>query len=145
MTALQKITCVIRSGNRCGDIPVPTLSVLTFVENSIKHGAGETGRDITIDVTVRKIREQQTDKMQILISDDGVGFPGEIIETYNSDFKPKEDWRQGEHIGFRNIYKRLFLLYGNQFSLSLRNTGTGTEVEIRIPLLREKAQDDEVL
>ena len=124
---------------------IPPLIILTFVENSIKHGAGETGRDITIDVTVRKIREQQTDKMQILISDDGVGFPGEIIETYNSDFKPKEDWRQGEHIGFRNIYKRLFLLYGNQFSLSLRNTGTGTEVEIRIPLLREKAQDDEVL
>ena len=124
------------------DAEIPPLIILTFVENSIKHGAGETGRDITIDVTVQKIRGQDTDKMQILISDDGVGFPGEIIEAYNSSFTPKEDWRQGEHIGIRNIFKRLFLLYGDKFSLKLRNTGTGSEVEIRIPLLREKAQDD---
>lgn len=124
------------------DAEIPPLIILTFVENSIKHGAGETGRGITIDVTVQKIRGQDTDKMQILISDDGVGFPGEIIEAYNSSFTPKEDWRQGEHIGIRNIFKRLFLLYGDKFSLKLRNTGTGSEVEIRIPLLCEKAQDD---
>lgn len=122
---------------------IPPLIILTFVENSIKHGAGETGREITIDVTVQKIREPETDKIQILITDDGVGFPGEVIQAYNSRFSATEDWRQGEHIGIRNIFKRLFLLYGDNFSLGLRNTETGSEVEIRIPLKREKAQNDE--
>lgn len=122
---------------------IPPLIILTFVENSIKHGSGETGREITIDVTVGKIWDRGTDKMQILISDDGVGFPGEVIQAYNSRFRAMEDWRQGEHIGIRNIFKRLFLLYGDNFSLELRNTETGSQVEIRIPLTGEKAQNGE--
>lgn len=121
---------------------IPPLIILTFVENSIKHAAGETGREITIDVTVRKTHQHNEDQMQILISDDGVGFPGEVIQAYNSRFRAMEDWRQGEHIGIRNIFKRLFLLYGDNFSLELRNTDRGSQVEIRIPLQREKAQDD---
>ena len=127
MTALQKITCVIRSGNRYSDIPVPTLSVLTFVENSIKHGMVSSSR-FHIDINIQQIDTQDGAYLNITITDDGRGFSDETLTFLNSGR------RHMEHgVGIANVKKRFRFLYGERANLFFSN-GKGACVELFIPL-----------
>ncbi len=121
-------------------IKIPPLVILTFVENSIKYGAGDTGKDITIEVKVSEIYLDGERKLYIIISDDGIGFPEEILEYNNLFDNTLEDSGGSRHIGIRNIHTRLYLLYGKTYSLKFRNVKDangnviGCRVEIILPV-----------
>ena len=110
---------------------VPKLCIQPIVENAIIHGLEnkiEKG-----SASIRIFIENET--INIIVKDDGVGFDAEKVnlnEDINSDIIKGE-----KHIGLLNVHKRIRLIYGADYGLSVKSKiGEGTEVSIRIPLDR---------
>lgn len=86
---------------------MPSLLLQPLVENAVKHGVStrESGGSIHLSIARRN------DDLQILVSDDGPGFPEETIPPRG--------------VGLANTAARLSELYGQQSSLSLRRSEAG--------------------
>ena len=61
---------------------IPPLSLLTFVENAVKHGG--RSRALSIQIKVELIRQNGGKRLRLSVQDTGVGFPPEILEAANS-------------------------------------------------------------
>lgn len=111
------------------NLPIPPLSLLTFVENSVKHGGA---KNISIGIKMEMLQGEGKDRLRISVQDTGVGFPPETLEAFSDpNFVQTED---GHHVGIRNIEKRLYFLYGEQYSLRFENNQTGGLVILEIPV-----------
>ena len=97
----------------------------TFVENSIKYGINmeEQHNHVSIEVT-GNIR-----KSQIIIRDNGPGFPEHVLDVVRHQGQIERDGR--ECVGIQNVMARLKLFYGKSASLMLYNDG-GAVVKIEI-------------
>lgn len=111
---------------------VPPLIIQTFVENTIKYGNTRSGQTvIRIDAEYRTIEGQEN--VEILIQDNGPGFPPEILCTdMGANSRPTSG---NDHIGIFNIQRRLAILYGNRCSLELFNSAPsgGAAIRIQVP------------
>lgn len=104
------------------DIETPKLILQPLVENSITHGLGEKLGTWNIDVMIRK----DGDKLLLAVSDNGVGF-AEIPDMAGLE--------HSQHTGLYNVYRRLELRYGSDFSFSIASRpGEGATVSISIPM-----------
>ena len=100
------------------------------VENAIKHGLEPKVQGGTLSISAKKVN----DKMQIVISDDGLGF----------------GQQPGSGVGLSNLRERLQVMYDGRASINVidaaagvavraresigKSTGAGTRVELLIPL-----------
>lgn len=73
--------------------------------------------------------------------DNGVGIPAEKLNSlteFISDPATAGDgteYIRGTGIGLRNVNRRIELLFGRPYGITLYSTpGSGTDVEVRIPL-----------
>jgi signal transduction histidine kinase len=97
------------------DCEIPTMALITLVENAIKHGLEQKADGGTIHVAVAV--EDETLRLQV--ADTGGGF-----STAAS----------GTGIGLANIRERLDNLYGNRASLALEaNQPSGVKAILTIP------------
>ncbi len=97
---------------------VPNLLLQPIAENAIRHGISQTiapGK-----LTIRSARSEG--KLVLTIEDDGVGLGSEYDETTS------------EGIGLKNTRSRLAQLYGENWSLTLKERVTGgVAVQISLP------------
>ncbi|SKA75362.1 two-component system, sensor histidine kinase YesM [Caloramator quimbayensis] len=103
---------------------IPKLCILPIVENAIIHGleSKREGGQIIIKVIF------ENNKVIISIFDNGIGFDTNKIDINNIKSKYKS------HIGLFNTNKRIKLIYGEEYGLSIKSTiGCGTEATIFIP------------
>ncbi len=120
------------------DALVPPLLLVTFVENSIKHSQ-QKPEELLISLSVNRIKKDGKDELSIMISDNGVGFPESYISAFNSgEIHSTVTGRGVENIGIQNIRKRMFLLYGSSFSITLMNSH-GANILIELPVSPERA------
>ncbi len=121
-------------------VMVPPLSLLTFVENSIKHSSRQ---DSPLEIRIKCSRlageEEGTGFLYVTISDNGGGFTEEQLKELNS---PGEDIYTDRHVGIANIRNRLHLLFGSQATLSFRNLIDGACVELFLPINSEKDEGE---
>ena len=112
------------------DINVPTLSIQTFVENSVKHAAREQGK-LIIEVKVKE-SVQKSGYVVITVEDNGGGFPEEILaQLQNGMFERNDDRKQ---IGIMNIMQRFELLYESKAEIKFSNKKQGgARVSILLP------------
>lgn len=97
-----------------------------FVENAIKHGFVHREEDCRIRIQL----EQASDKLHILIEDNGRGIAPEILQQLND-----ESAEMGIHLGVGNVRSRLKLYYGEQASVYFESQeGTYTRVHLSIPV-----------
>lgn len=136
MTALQKITCEIKAPEACGEWPVPTLSILTFVENAIKHGMVSNSR-FHLEIQAQQLETEAGVYLNITIMDDGRGFSEEMLKLLNNHQSHTE---QG--VGIMNVKKRLRYLYGENANLFFSN-GKGACVELFLPREIPQAGEEE--
>jgi signal transduction histidine kinase len=96
---------------------VPSLLLQPIVENSIKHGIGKNARGGMVRIGASRSDETLT------------------LNVYNDGPALAEDYETASAgTGISNIRSRLRSLYGNAFSLTLRNEGShGVEVSISLP------------
>lgn len=104
-------------------VNIPSLCIQPFIENAIRHGLFEKEGQGKV-----ALRIQAGDGyMKILVEDDGVGIPADLLYTLNS---------QGElqgSIGIQNIRKRLDMIPGASLSIH-SEADSGTKVTIYLPL-----------
>jgi two-component system LytT family sensor kinase len=94
-------------------IRIPPLILLTFIENSFKHGMSQTIGDGRIDISLKA--DQQELFFQINNS---------IGETQPS----------GNGLGLKNVIRRLDLLYGSNYHLHKSQTAGEFQITLKIPL-----------
>lgn len=113
---------------------IPKNLIQPIVENCLFHGLvdEETGVMIgTITVLMRK-----TDNyLQLRISDNGCGFPPELLLFLNNpgEFTEKLNER-GKHIGLANIRQRLHYIYGKEQDVISIYNDHGAVVEMHLPI-----------
>ncbi len=113
---------------------IPKNLIQPIVENCLFHGLvdEETGVMIgTITVLMRK-----TDNyLQLRISDNGCGFPPELLLFLNNpgEFTEKLNER-GKHIGLANIRQRLRYIYGKEQDVISIYNDHGAVVEMHLPI-----------
>jgi sensor histidine kinase YesM len=95
-------------------VQVPSMILLTLVENAIKHGIEPALRGGEITVSA----EEEGASLCLRVHDSGVGLPAE----------------PGEGAGLDNVRRRLQLAYGETASLTLRDADPGVIAEITLPL-----------
>lgn len=110
---------------------VPRFCIQSIVENSVIHGLEKKrGKGL---IKVKAV--SSNDSIYITVTDDGVGFDTSML---NLELPRTEVESKRPHTGLYNTHKRIRLLYGNNYGLSVHSTiGTGTTVTIHIPLDRK--------
>ena len=106
---------------------IPPLSILTFVENSVRYARG-TEEEFTISVTAKLLNYGMEQYVNITILDNGCGFSEESLTILND----KNRRMPKEHVGIHNTKKRFVLLYDDTCSFSFSNRN-GACVDIFIP------------
>ena len=101
---------------------VPSLLLQTFIENTIKHGFSFQNL-FTILLSIKKVKTEDSDYIQICIEDNGPGFSEEILSKLNQ--KQSLITEDGHHIGITNTIERLNLLYPNDYSIAFENNEEG--------------------
>ena len=111
------------------DARLPRLIIQPLVENAIVHGVSMSLTSGLIVISVEKVK----DKLQIIVTDNGDGMTAKALENLLESVTAEET-QKATHIGLRNVYRRLTLLYGKamQFTLSSQ-LYRGTQVTIKLP------------
>ena len=108
---------------------IPKLTLQPIVENSVLHGILETSDKAGTIVLTGWMEDSD---IVLLISDDGVGIPPELLPKILSGEGNSSSG--GANIAVYNTHRRLQILYGPDYGLTYSSKpGKGTEVEIRIP------------
>ena len=101
---------------------IPSLLLQTFIENTIKHVF--SFQDLfTILLSIKKVKTENSDYIQICIEDNGPGFSEEILSKLNQ--KQSLITEDGHHIGITNTIERLNLLYPNDYTITFENNEEG--------------------
>jgi len=110
------------------------LCLQPLIENAVYHGikSKKTGGLIKVSIT------DKGDVINITISDNGVGIDeqrlNEIKEQLVSDNLFSEDDLGEAHVGLRNTNRRIKLIFGTEYGLSIKSKlGVGTDVQMVIP------------
>jgi LytS/YehU family sensor histidine kinase len=99
-------------------IRIPPLILLTFVENSFKHGMNQIIGEGRIMIRLKVL-------------------PGELWFDIGNSVKAHAPTAGGpaqNGIGLRNVVRRLDLLYGSRYTLDLSGTEDSFHVTLKIPL-----------
>lgn len=112
---------------------VPPLSILTFVENSIKHSK-RISSPLEIVIQCAALQSDDRGYLNITITDNGGGFSEEQLKLLNAPGAEKSD---SEHIGIANVRRRLRLLYQEEAALCFMNRSDRASVELFLPFQNE--------
>jgi len=103
------------------DAAFPPLLLISLVENAIKHGVEPKIGPVHVSVTARYFDQGDDEKLEVSVSDNGVGFGGTS---------------SGSGIGLANIRERLESMYGSRASLILKaRPEGGVSASIVLPLI----------
>jgi two-component system sensor histidine kinase YesM len=111
------------------ELRIPRMSVQLLVENACKHGLQARRDNRKVFVTARL----EDGALAIAVADNGIGMEEEKLRQVMD--AARTDSAGGEHVGIRNVYKRLELYYRSMAAFRIDSSpGVGTTVEIRIPI-----------
>lgn len=97
--------------------PFPPVVLVTLAENAIKHGLAPADCGGTVRIAAR-LNER---RLQVSVSDDGVGFDGASAG--------------GSGVGLVNIRRQLAVRYGDEARLTLEDADPGVCARITLPRL----------
>ncbi len=112
-------------------VKAPRMMLQPIIENSIKYGYGERK---TLNICI--FAAARPEGVEIVIQDDGAGMEQELLEEIQENLKKKHNYT--EHIGIHNVHRRLQLLYGEKYGVTVESRkGRGTKITLCIPYLRK--------
>lgn len=135
----ERISMIFHVEDSVLDFTVPSFFLYPIIENSIVHNLDNVNDDIVITVICKR---SKTNKVQIMISDNGVGVTHERISQENEFLKlclcnPDKfpvDQDVSGHIGLKNIAKTMGIFYGASASITLQgNIPCGLSVMLQLP------------
>lgn len=124
--------------------PCPRFVLQPIVENAIRHGLRDIRKGGHIIVTMG-IRRRD---FFILVEDNGCGMDMTEVSLLNQRLSQplsEENVTEGEEkagIGIENVNRRIKMFCGEEYGLRISsNLGTGTQVEVSLPLYREALEE----
>ncbi len=111
---------------------IPILCIQTFVENSVKYAA-KAGGILKIKIQAGIISDEAGGRrLSICISDNGSGYPDEMLEELN---RPVMDFQfRSYHVGIDNLKYRIYLMYQETAKWYFYNSPYGGAIsEITLP------------
>lgn len=124
--------------------PCPRFVLQPIVENAIRHGLRDVRKGGHIIVTMG-IRRRD---FFILVEDNGCGMDMTEVSLLNQRLSQplsEENVTEGEEkagIGIENVNRRIKMFCGEEYGLRISsNLGTGTQVEVSLPLYREALEE----
>ncbi len=115
---------------RCVDANCLPLSVLTFVENCIKHCRPK--QTLRISIGVYLLPAEDGSRLKITVRDNGGGFPAQALEELNATDPSNIQYRH-TRIGISNVCYRLWLIYREDAKVTFYNEGADAVVELLLP------------
>lgn len=107
---------------------IPPLTLQPIVENAVRHGIGPKPEGGTLLISAHN----RNGITEIVVEDDGVGMSSVQLEMLERD--------QASGIGFRNVNRRLQMLYNLRLEISSVQ-GKGTRVKLTVPEVRNVESD----
>lgn len=130
----DRFRCTIDFSPDCLSCRVPKLLLQPLIENSIKYGYRQR-MELSIQITGR-VEDQM---LYIQVVDDGLGMSEENARRLEQQLLSYDNTSLS--LGLRNLSRRLYLQYGEQSGMRIRNTpGVGFEVDIRIDQRKEASK-----
>ncbi len=119
---------------------IPKLILQPLVENCIYHGVRLKGEKGIIRITTR----MESDGLHIIVYDTGVGMSAEQIKNILESTDVEEDATALSGFGLRGTINRIRYYFDCENAVQIRSeTGEYTEIEIFIPMKREKEAEGE--
>lgn len=112
---------------------LPPLIIQPLVENAVRHG-GVAVNDRRVHLEIVQMGSQ----MQISVSDQGKGFPQDVLDDLN-------DPGNKRYSGLFNVSKRLVSIYGPDSRLQVESTPHGSTVRFTIPIQPPAAIEKEAV
>ena len=124
-----KMAASVHMSEALRDLQIPPLLVQPLVENCIKHGFTDRNCEFYLHVDA----DVQNDCAVIAVMDSGIGFPTVYCGVYdkNREF-PASAENRDNHVGIRNIYQRLIMVFGADAKMSIQQNDGLAQVEILI-------------
>jgi signal transduction histidine kinase len=118
----ERLQFEIHTQANLGNCLIPPLSLMTLVENAVKHGLEPLLSGGKIDIFAYCCQE----KLHIEVRDNGAGISQEF----------------GDGIGLLNLQERLQVLYGDsaEFKMMVLDTG-GVSAQFQLPLIRNREDE----
>lgn len=115
------------------DTQVLKMTLQPLVENSIYHGFADydSGGRVEIDAV------SEDEFVVLSVYDNGSGIPADRLKQINSELENDQNMLPSQStsgIGIVNIHKRIKLLMGDKYGLTIHAASPGTIVKIRLPL-----------
>jgi two-component system sensor histidine kinase YesM len=136
----NKLSCEIIVPVSMMSITLPALSLQPFVENAIIHGFVNRREPFSIIITGKLIIEGTQRYLELVIEDNGIGFPSELLNQLNGEgWSNPLPYADTSSVGILNVIQRLKLKYGSDAHINFNNSGIhgGAIVNIYIPFQTE--------
>ncbi|MFC7686703.1 sensor histidine kinase [Ureibacillus sp. GCM10028918] len=122
----------------------PKFILQPIVENAIKY-AFVYGRITTVEITIKMVENPETraEEIVFLLKDNGPGIKKEVLDKIQLLLQSDPMAKRDSRFGLSNVHARITMNFGNGFGLRVSSiTDQGTEVEIRIPILKAGNEGD---
>ncbi len=127
------------SGDILG-LKLPAISILSFVENSVKYFAGRQ-ESLKINIRLTMLSSAEGRLANITIHDNGRGFEPEQLEQYN--YYDRFIGHNDGHIGVFNVIQRFLLYFGRENVGFAFSNNEGAQVDIFIKCNEAEENIDE--
>lgn len=118
------------------DYTLPKLTLQPLVENSIVHGLEPKRQGGWVRISIW----EEEDAVYLRVSDDGVGFD----PSRHNLHPPLPDDHRHTHVALHNIERRIQLLYGKPYGMSIKSeSGHGTSIILTLPIVPGVPQEGE--
>lgn len=106
-------------------------SLQPILENCFSHAfKGATGRPKQIHISIYS----EDNTLVILIQDNGIGIDEDSLNELKLLLVSENDSDSPQHVGIRNVHKRITNVFGNDYGISIESTPPGSTVTIRYPI-----------
>lgn len=106
---------------------VPKLILQPIIENALKYGYQNK-----MELNIYIFGKVEDDILILTVYDDGSGIEPDNLEEIRESLKKEEN--ESDRIGLYNVHRRLKILYGEPFGLTINShVDEGTEVELKMP------------
>jgi sensor histidine kinase YesM len=123
----KKFDYAIEVDENAKKLTVPKLIIQPLIENSLKYGFEKKGY---LKVSLKCYVENG--KLILKVIDTGYGIELAKLSEINEILKSNEN--KTNHVGLFNVHRRINLLYGQTYGISIKSEeGTGTEIIVSLP------------
>lgn len=108
----RPLTCTISVEEAAAEQEIPILALQTFVENSVKYTETDRERMLEIQIQVRLVRTESGESLDLIVRDNGTGYPAALLALLNQKEEMLSD--KGFGVGILNLLNRLRIHYGEE-------------------------------